>query len=110
MSTGIARTTSLATVSATLGGDGSIRPWVHPDVVGGTAGWSKQASTSNPGLYDETKNRRVLARDGTSDDVSTGLEYSWSAADSSVTGSVGWGKPVRDGAASLVVVFRPGSL
>jgi|AACY02.3.fsa_nt_gi hypothetical protein len=114
MSTGIARTTANALVTANLSGGGSIRPWVHPTTVAGTDGWSKQAATgSTAALYDVTRPRRVLARDGTSDDVSTGVEYSYRATDSSsLSGStaVAWGQPIKSGTASLVVVFAPSSL
>lgn len=101
MSTGLSRTTKNALVTANLSGGGSLRPWVHPTAVGSTDGWSKDAT--NSGLYDETKNRRVLARDGTSDDINTGIDVSYNSTS-------GWGQPVKSGTASLVVVFSPSSL
>jgi hypothetical protein len=111
MSAGLSRTTANALVTANLSGGGSLRPWVHPTTVAGTDGWSKQAATgATAGLYDVTKPRRVLARDGTSDDINTGIEYSYRTTDSADSTAVAWGQPVKNGTASLVVVFKPSSL
>lgn len=101
MSTGLSRTTANALVTANLSGGGSLHSWVHPTAVGSTDGWSKDAT--NSGLYDATKNRRVITSDGTSDDVSTGIEYSYNSTS-------GWGQPVKNGTASLIVVFGASSL
>lgn len=101
MSAGLSHTSANALVTANLSGGGSLRPWVHPTAVGSTDGWSKDST--NSGLYDATVNRRVLARDGTSDDVSTGVDYSYNS-------SSGWGQPVKNGTASLVVVYAPSSM
>lgn len=111
MSVGISRTTTNALVTTNINDGSSLRPWVHPTAVGSSDGWAKDAT--NSGLYDETKPRRVLVRDGTSDDVSTGIEYSYRETDSSgLSGStaVAWGQPVKNGTASLLVVFIPSSL
>jgi hypothetical protein len=115
MSAGLSRRATGATVVSDLGNSaGGLNPWIHPDTVAGTDGWSKAAATgASAGLYDNTKNRRYLTVPTDADgrtDASTGIEYSWSAAPSGVTGAVGWGKPRLSGSANLIVVFRSSSL
>lgn len=112
MSTGAAHLASGALVVATTSGGsdaGYLRAWVHPDTVAGTSGWSKQASP-NGALYDRTRNRRVLERDGTSADVNTGLEFSYRTTDSSDSTAVAWGQPVKVATPALRVVFVASSL
>lgn len=109
MSTGLSRMSTGTVVVADLGNSqGGMNAWVHPDTVAGTSGWSKDATTS--GLYDQTKNRRYIARGSQSVDQDSGLELSYVAADANVSGAVGWGKPRLSSAAQLLTVYRPSSL
>lgn len=109
MSTGLSRSTSSAFVVSDIAASrGGIRAWIHPDVVSGTTGWSKDAT--NSGLYDETKNRRFLTSTSKSGDADTGVDVSYREADPNVSGSVGWGQPVLSATSKLLVVFRTGSL
>jgi hypothetical protein len=110
MSSGLSRkATGVTIVSDTSASMGGLNPWVHPDTVAGTAGWSKDAT--NSGLYDKTANRRYVAGDDldSANDANTAVDYSWSAANAT-TGAVGWGQPRLNGTANLLVVFRSSSL
>lgn len=109
MSSGIARTTSLATVVTDLnGGDHGIRAWVHP----GTNGWTKESSPNNEGLFTDTKNRRYLTTISASADEDCGVQLESTTTGQGATGAVAsWGRPVlSSGGAKLIVAYRPSSL